>query len=135
MNELIIAAETKHLDEVLLFVDEVLKKYNCPTDTQIKIDIAVEEIYVNIANYAYNPEVGEATIICRVENEPLRVIVEFRDGGVSYNPLETEEPNIELSAEERDMGGLGIYMVKSSMDNVAYRYENGKNILTIEKNL
>ena len=135
MNELIITAETKRLDEVLSFVDEVLEKYGCPTDTQIQIDIAVEEIYVNIANYAYNPEVGEATITCRVEKEPLRVIIEFQDGGVAYNPLDREDPDIELTAEERDIGGLGIYMVKNSMDNVSYRYESGKNIFTIEKKL
>lgn len=135
MEELIITADTKRLDEVLSFVDEILGKYDCPTVTQIQIDIAVEEIYVNIAHYAYNPEVGEATITCRVENDPLRVIIEFKDGGLPYNPLDREDPDIELSAEERDIGGLGIYMVKNSMDNVSYRYEGEKNIFTIEKTL
>lgn len=135
MEELIIAAETERLDEVLSFVDRILEQYNCPMDVQIQIDIAVEEIYVNIANYAYNPEVGEATIRCTIENDPLRIIIEFMDGGVPYNPLERENPDLDLSAEERDIGGLGIYMVKTSMDDVSYRHENGKNIFKIQKNL
>lgn len=135
MEELIIAAETERLDEVLSFVDRILEQYNCPMDVQIQIDIAVEEIYVNIANYAYNPEVGEATIRCTIENDPLRIIIEFMDGGVPYNPLERENPDLDLSAEERDIGGLGIYMVKTSMDDVSYRHQNGKNIFKIQKNL
>lgn len=135
MEELIIPAETKRLDDVLSFVDQILNRYDCPMDVQIQIDIAVEEIYVNIAHYAYNPDVGEATIRCMVENDPLRVVIEFMDGGVPYNPLERETPDLDLSAEDREIGGLGIYMVKNSMDNVSYRHESGKNIFTIQKNL
>lgn len=135
MEQLVIPAEAKRLDEVLSFVDRFLSEYDCPIDTQLQIDIAVEEIYVNIANYAYNPETGDATIACTVEKEPLRVIIEFSDGGIKYNPLERDDPDLELSAEERNIGGLGIYMVKTSMDNVYYRYEDGKNIFTIEKRL
>ncbi len=135
MEQLIIPAETKRLDEVLSFVDSVLSRYNCPEEIQIQIDIAVEEIYVNIANYAYHPETGDATITCRVQSDPLRVVIEFSDGGLMYNPMERADPNLELSAEDREIGGLGIYMVKTSMDNVSYRYEDGKNIFTIEKKL
>ncbi len=135
MEELIITAEIQRLDEVLAFVDGILENNDCPMDIQIPIDIAVEEIYVNIAHYAYNPDVGEATIRCRVEKEPLRVIIEFMDGGVPYNPLEKTDPDISLSAEERDIGGLGIFMVKNSMDDVSYRHENGKNIFTIQKKI
>lgn len=135
MEELIIPAETKHLDDVLSFVDQILSQYDCPMDIQIQIDIAVEEIYVNIAHYAYNPDVGEATIRCRVENDPLCVVIEFMDGGVPYNPLEQQIPNLDLSAEEREIGGLGIYMVRNSMDNVSYRHESGKNVFTIQKKL
>lgn len=135
VEQLIIPAEAKRLDEVLSFVDAVLNTYDCPADTQVLIDIAVEEIYVNIANYAYHPEIGCATITCRVESEPLKVIIEFSDEGIKYNPLEREDPNLELAADEREIGGLGIYMVKTSMDNVSYRYENGNNIFTIEKKL
>ncbi|MEG1108902.1 MAG: ATP-binding protein [Oscillospiraceae bacterium] len=135
MEQLIIPAETERLDEVLSFVDGILENYNCPPAVQMQIDIAVEEIYVNIAHYAYNPDVGEAIIHCRVMPEPLSVIIEFIDGGVPYNPLERGDPDISLSAEERDVGGLGIYMVKNSMDYVSYRHEKGNNIFTIQKRL
>lgn len=135
MEELIIKAETQRLDEVLAFVDGILEQYNCPIDIQMSIDIAVEEIYVNIAHYAYNPEVGDATIRCTVEKEPVQVIIEFMDGGVPYNPLERDDPDISLSAEARDIGGLGIYMVKNIMDDVSYRHEAGKNIFTIQKRI
>ncbi len=135
MKELIISAETERLEEVLAFVRGILESYNCPMEDLLAIEIAVEEIYVNIAHYAYHPEVGEASIRCRVEKEPLRVIIEFMDGGIPYNPLEKADPDISLSAEDRDVGGLGIYMVKNSMDDVSYRREDGKNIFTIQKNL
>lgn len=135
MEELIITAETERLDEVLSFVRGILESYDCPMEVLIPIEIAIEEVYVNIAHYAYHPEVGEAIIRCRVEKEQMRVVIEFMDGGVPYNPLERDDPDTSLSAEERSVGGLGIYMVKKSMDDVSYRYENGKNIFTIQKNL
>ncbi|MGI5979607.1 MAG: ATP-binding protein [Oscillospiraceae bacterium] len=135
MKEIVIPAEKERLDEVLAFVDGILEEYECPMPTQMSIDIAVEEIFVNIASYAYNPAVGSASIRCTVENDPLRVVIEFRDGGVPYDPLAKPDPDINAPIEERDVGGLGIYMVKNSMDSVSYRHEDGKNIFTIEKKL
>lgn len=135
MEEIIISAEKERLDEVLGFVDRILEKYECPMSTQLSIDIAVEEIFVNIASYAYNPAVGSASIRCAVENDPLRVVIEFQDGGVPYDPLARPDPDINAPIEERDAGGLGIYMVKNSMDSVSYRHENGNNIFTIEKKI
>ena len=129
-----IDAEVNNLDKVLAFVDEKLESYGCSPKTQMQIDVAVEEIFVNIASYAYNPEVGPAVISVETQEDPLAVIITFMDGGVPYNPLEKPDPDVTLSAEERQIGGLGIYMVKKSMDNVTYKYEDGKNILTITKN-
>lgn len=103
--------------------------------TKMQIEIAVEEIYVNIAHYAYNPEIGDATIRCNIEQDPLKIIIQFLDNGKPFNPLEHKEADISLSAEERDIGGLGIFMVKKSMDDILYSYEHGKNILTIKKHL
>ena len=135
MKELLVEAAVEKLGDVLAFVDEQLEMYECPMKTQIQVDIAVEEIFVNIAHYAYNPEVGSATIRCEVTEDPLSVTLTFVDKGVPYDPLAKEDPDITLSADERQIGGLGIFMVKKSMDDVAYEYKDGQNILTIKKNL
>ena len=101
---------------------------------QMQIDIAIDELFGNIANYAYNPEIGSATVRVEVTEEPT-VIITFIDHGVPYNPLEKTDPDTSLSAEEREIGGLGIFMVKKSMDHISYEYKNGQNILRIKKNL
>jgi serine/threonine-protein kinase RsbW len=101
----------------------------------MQLDIAVEELYVNIARYAYHPEIGNATVRCTVGGDPLQVTVQFLDGGKPYNPLLNEDPNVTLTAEERSIGGLGIYMVKKSMDEIEYQYLEEKNVLTIRKKI
>jgi len=133
LSVLNIDAEVSNLDKVLAFVDEKLESYGCLPKTQMQIDIAVEEIFVNIASYAYNPEKGSAAISVETQEDPLAVIITFTDGGVPYDPLKKPDPDVTLSAEKRQIGGLGIYMVKKSMDNVTYEYKDGKNILTITK--
>ena len=134
MSILNIDAEVSNLDKVLAFVDKQLENYGCSPKAQMQIDVAVEEIFVNIASYAYKPEKGVAAISVETQDAPLAVIITFTDGGVPYNPLKKPDPDVTLPAEERQIGGLGIYMVKKSMDNVSYEYKNGKNILTITKN-
>lgn len=134
-KKLDIAAEIKNLDAVLAFVDEQLEKYGCTPKVQMQIDVAVEEIFVNIANYAYNPEIGSAGICVEVQEDPLVISITFTDNGVPYDPLKKPDPDVTLSAEERQIGGLGIYMVKKSMDDISYNYKDGKNILTIKKSL
>ncbi len=135
MKELYIEAKDENLDEVLAFVDEQLEAYDCPMKTQMQVDIAVEEIFVNIAHYAYVPDVGAATIRAEVTEDPLSVSLTFVDNGMPYDPLAKEDPDITLSADERSIGGLGIFMVKKSMDDMTYEYKDGQNILTIKKNL
>ena len=134
-NKLDIEADVNNLDTVLAFVDEQLEKYGCSPKIQMQIDVAVEEIFVNIANYAYNPEIGLAGISVETQEEPLAVTITFTDNGVPYDPLKKPDPDVTLSAEERQIGGLGIYMVKKSMDDISYEYKDGRNILTIKKNL
>ena len=133
MKEITVPAALDELDRVVEFINEELESHSCPVKTMMQLDIAVEEIYVNIARYAYNPDIGKATISCKVEGEPLKVIIQFLDNGRPYNPLNKEDPDITLPAEERQAGGLGIYMVKKSMDHIDYDYRDGKNILTIKK--
>lgn len=133
MKEITIPALLEKLDEVIDFVDGQLEEHGCPMKVQMQVDIAVEELFVNIARYAYHPEIGEATVRLGVGGDPLQVTIQFLDGGKPYNPLKREDPDVTLSADERSVGGLGIFMVKRSMDDVAYKYEEGKNILTIRK--
>ncbi len=134
MKELKIKASIENLEQVIAFVDEELEKNDCSMKTQIQIDVAVEEIFVNIASYAYQPGEGDATIIVDVVQDPTRVEITFIDTGVEYDPLKKEDPDITLSAEERQIGGIGIFMVKKSMDDMIYNYNDGKNILKIIKN-
>ena len=135
MDELKISAQVEKLNEVLAFVDERLERYDCPIKIQTQIDIAVEEIFVNIANYAYAPETGDAIIKVGISEDPLEVTISFADSGVPYDPLAKEDPDITLPAEKRPIGGLGIYMVKKSMDNVEYEHKDGMNIFVIRKKL
>ena len=135
MKELVIAADRNNLLKVQSFIDEQLEDAGCPMLTQIAIDVAVEEIFVNIASYAYDKEIGVAVVQVEMLNEPLSVEITFIDNGKQYDPLAKPDPDITLSAKQRKKGGLGIYMVKNSMDDMRYEYRDGKNILTIKKNL
>ena len=135
MREMDIAATLENLDAVMAFVDQQLEEAGCSMKTQMQIDIAVEEVYVNIAHYAYNPEIGGVTIRVQIEEEPLAVILTFIDKGKPYDPLAKEDPDVTLAVEDRQIGGLGIFMVKKSMDNISYEYNEGRNILTLKKKL
>ena len=135
MSELTIPATLDNMEPIQTFVESELEQNDCPMKAMVQISVAVEEIYVNIARYAYNPEIGEATVRCAVGGDPLQVTIQFLDHGKPFNPLAKEDANTTLSAEERDIGGLGILMVKKSMDQVDYEYKDGKNILTIHKRL
>lgn len=135
MKEMTIAATVENIQAVTDFVNEQLESIGCPMKTQIQIDIAIDELFGNIAHYAYNPEVGPATVRVEVEEDPLAVRISFIDNGMPYDPLARADPDVTLSAEEREIGGLGIYMVKKSMDNVSYEYKDGQNVLRILKNI
>ena len=111
MDELNITATVENLNTVMGFVEEHLEKYGCPVKAQMQVALAVEEIYVNIARYAYNPEVGPATIQVEVHECPLEVVITFMDNGKPYDPLAKDDPDIALAVEDRDIGGLGIFMV------------------------
>ena len=135
MKNLIVEAKTDNLDEVTAFIDTELEEHDCSMKDQMRIDVAVEELFVNIAHYAYEPETGMAEIRIDFKNDPAAVVITFIDSGVPYDPLAKEDPDVSLSLEERKIGGLGIFMVKKSMDDMKYEYKDGKNVLTIVKNL
>lgn len=135
MKELTVDATIENVAAVTAFVDEQLEQLDCPMKTQIQVDIAIDELFDNIANYAYNLEIGVATVRIEVTEDPLAVVITFIDNGVPYDPLAKADPDVTLSAEKRQIGGLGIYIVKKSMDNISYEYKDGMNILTIRKNI
>lgn len=135
LKELNIQATVQNINTVTDFVNEQLEDVNCPLKIQMQIDIAIDELFGNIAHYAYKPEVGPATVRVEVQKKPLAVVITFIDNGIPYDPLSGDDPDISLSAEERDIGGLGIYMVKKTMDSISYEYKNGQNILTVRKNI
>lgn len=125
-------ATIENIDVVTDFVNEELSKLNCSDDTQAQIDIAIDEIFGNIANYAYDEVVGMAEVSFEIIEDNM-VCLTFKDCGREYNPLEKEDPDISLSEEERNIGGLGIFIVKQTMDEVLYEYKEGHNILKIKK--
>ena len=134
-DEIEVEAATENLGEVQAFVDEHLETADCPVKAQMQIGVAVEEIFVNIANYAYRPEHGTARVRVEVSGDPVSVTITFVDHGIPYDPLAKEDPDVTLSADQRDIGGLGIFMTKNLMDDVSYEYKDGQNILTLKKEL
>ena len=135
MKELTVEAAVENIEVVTDFVNEELEKLDCPVKARRQIDVAIDELFGNIARYAYSPDVGKATVRFSVEEDPLEVTITFIDNGIPFNPLEKPNPDTHLSAEERPIGGLGIFLVKKSMDLVEYEYKNGQNILKIKKNI
>jgi len=134
-RELTLDAAVKNIAAVTDFVDETLEAMNCPKKAQMQIDVAIDELFTNIASYAYAPETGSATVQFGFEEEQRTAVITFIDSGKPYDPLTAEEPDTTLSAEEREIGGLGIFLVKKTMDDISYEYKDGKNILHIRKRL
>lgn len=135
MKEMNIEATIDNIPTVTAWVDEQLEALDCPMKAQMQIDIAIDELFSNISRYAYNPETGPATVRVEVVENPMAVVITFIDKGIPYDPLKQEDPNTHLPAEEREIGGLGIFMVKKTMDDITYEYKDGQNILTIKKNI
>ncbi len=135
MKELEIEAKKENLEKVIEFIDVQLEEAECPMKIQMQVDIAVEEIFVNIASYAYTPDVGLANICVDFDEDSRIVKIVFTDSGIPYNPVEKPDPDVTLPAEQRSIGGLGIYMVKKTMDDMQYEYKDGQNILTLTKKI
>ena len=135
MKEMTLPAVVENIAQVTDFVNAQLEEIGCPMKAQVQIDIAIDELFGNIAQYAYNPETGPATVRVEVSEAPISVIITFMDHGMPYDPLQKEDPDITLSAEERGTGGLGIFMVKKTMDEITYEYKDGQNILRIRKDI
>ena len=133
VHELTVAAEIDRLHDVLSFVDDLLEQHDCHMKAQMQIDVALEELFVNIAHYAYPDSTGDATIRVGFTSESVQITL--IDSGIPYDPLAKPDPDVTLNAQDRPIGGLGIFMTKKLMDDISYQYSNGKNRLTIKKGI
>ena len=128
-------AKTEALSDVLGFVDEMLEKYECPMKIQTAVCVAIEEVFVNVARYAYENGEGEVGFGIAFDSDSRNITFRMTDSGVPFDPLKKPDPDITLSAEEREIGGLGIFITKKTMDSVEYAYENNQNVLTMIKKI
>ena len=128
-------AKIEALSDVLGFVDRTLEEYGCPMKVQTAVCVAIEEVFVNVAHYAYGDGEGDMTLGIAFEEKSRTITFRMADGGVPFDPLKKPDPDITLSAEEREIGGLGIFITKKTMDTVTYAYENGENVLTMTKKI
>lgn len=133
IKETTVAATVENIEVVTHFINEQLGEFDCPMKAQVQIDIAIDEILSNIVHYAYSEKAGNVTVRIEFSDNPKSAVLTFTDSGVPYNPLEQSDPDVSLSAEERKIGGLGIFMVKKTMDEMTYEFKDEKNILKITK--
>ena len=134
-RKLTIEARVDNLDLVQAFVNKELSKAGCSEKVKYLIDLSVEELFVNIAHYAYTSDSNKVVIGVTLQENPKAVIITFADNGIPYNPLKAKSPDLKAAPEERSEGGLGIYLARKSMDDMQYRYRDGQNLLTITKYL
>ena len=133
MEELMVTASADNLERVRAFVSSQLDAVDCPLKTCMQISVAVEEVFTNIACYAYAPDTGNVLIQVEIHGEENTAEITFLDKGVPYDPLDREDPDVSLSAEDREIGGLGIFLAKKLMDEMRYAHSGGQNILTLKK--
>ena len=133
MKKLTLEATIENITQATEFVNAQLEAAGCETKTQRLIDVAIDELFSNIAQYAYAPQTGMATVRVQVQQDLRTVQISFIDSGSPYNPLTHVDPVSGLTCKERKAGGFGIFIVKKSMDDVRYEYVNGCNVTTIQK--
>lgn len=135
MKETTLQALAENIPRVTAFIDEQLEALECPMKPQMQIDVAIDELFGNIAHYAYAPQIGDATVRFEFDPAERMVSITFIDAGIPFDPLSREDPDVSSPGHEREIGGLGIFLVKKTMDQMEYRFEDGKNILTIRKRI
>ena len=135
MKELTLAARKENIPAVTAWVEGELEALDCPLKAQMQLGVAIDELFSNIALYAYPNGEGSATVQLDFDPQSREISLTFVDSGIPFNPLEHDAPDTTLSAAERAIGGLGIHLVRKTMDDVSYRWENGQNRLRIVKRL
>ena len=127
------SAKTESLPLAIEFVEDELGKIGCSMKSVMQISICVEEMFVNVAHYAYEGDDGEVTL--NIDKESGLVSITLIASGIPFDPLAKDDPDITLSSEDRQIGGLGIFMVKKSMNEVHYERRGEKNIFTMKKEI
>ncbi len=129
-------AKIESLYAVQNFIEQQLESNNCPVPLIISINVAIEEIFVNIVQYGFpnTSDKNNITINCFIKNHSI-FYVQFYDKGITFNPLQQNAPDIDSPIEDRSIGGLGIYLARKIMDEINYEYKDGKNQLTLKKNI
>ena len=135
MTEWTFEAVAENIPQLTELIDGQLEALDCSMKAQMQIDVAVDEIFGNIARYAYGEGRGDATVRFDFDGTSRMASISFMDRGMPFDPLKKADPDVTLSVEEREVGGLGIFLVKKTMDDMKYRYENGMNILTLYKHI
>ena len=134
-RELTVDAAVGNIPAAIKFAEAELDAVACPMKAKMQLTMAIDEIMANIAQYAYAPGTGPVTLRFAFEEGTRTVTLTFLDKGMPYDPLQKEDPDVSLSAEDRPIGGLGVYLVKKTMDHVAYEYRHNQNVLTIQKRI
>ena len=133
MKKIHLKAIKDNIEKVSDFVQEEMEDAGFPMKAQMQVAVAIDEIFVNIANYAYGDKTGDAEVQVDFEDDGDELVLRFIDRGIPFNPLKAKLPDVTLPAEEREIGGLGILIVKKTMDGMKYCREDGKNILVLRK--
>ena len=133
MKEMTCAAVVENIPRVTAFVEEAMEEAGASAAAVMQMDVAVDEIFSNIARYAYGLDTGDASVQCSFEDGTF--VLTFRDSGAAFNPLESAEPDVTLPAAERQIGGLGIFLTRKLMDRMSYAREGNENVLRLEKRL
>ena len=133
VKKLELEATVDSIEKITDFINAELEAMDCPMKAQMQIDVAVDEVFANIANYAYEGAKGGAVVSFEAQDDPRGAVITFVDRGVPFNPLESKDPDTSLSAEERQIGGLGIFLVKKTMDEMRYERRGEENVLRITK--
>ena len=128
-------AKQDALSDVLGFVEQMLDSFECPIKIQVALCVAIEEVFVNVAHYAYGEGEGNMSLGIGFDEESRAITFRMTDKGIPFDPLKKPDPDISLSADEREIGGLGIFITKKTMDSLTYTYENNENILTMIKKI
>ena len=135
MKEMTFKATLENIGHVTAFVEAALEEAGCGMKPLMQINVAMDELFANVARYAYPEKEGEATVRFDVEEETRTAVITLIDRGIPFNPLEVKEPDTTSPGDQRPIGGLGIFLVRKTMDAVEYRHEDGFNILTIRKKI
>ena len=133
MEQIIVEATVENLEKVTDFIIESLEERNCKPKIMMQMELVIEELFVNVAHYAYTPNKGICTVQKKIEEDPRAITITFIDSGIPYNPLEHEDPDTSLGVEEREIGGLGIFLVKKNVDEISYEHKDGQNVLRLKK--